>query len=364
MALLRAALVNLHVGLSTLGDWRFYALSADWLLRRCLPLPDAPPPAASLPREDAWPQVPVDLVYLWVDGADPAHAARRAAVTGNAVALDARLFTDHNELKLSLRSVERFLPWVRHIHIVTDRQVPAWLEVRHPKIRLHDHRDLFLDASCLPVFNSAAIEFQLWRIPGLSEHFLYANDDNFFGRPCSKDDFFVFSEQGGEITSKLRLGHYMYILPSVLEYALGDRLTALWIHSLNNLRSFLELRYPLRRIRQTFLHQAAPLKKSQMERLVARWPHLYEASGRNRLRSINDIPPVQLCSHLAVIEGEAVIDPVSHRYFSTLAAFAACANGGGLPKLCCINQLTEAVDVCDPALAIDFCRAPSAFEKR
>jgi hypothetical protein len=58
-----------------------------------------------------------------------------------------------------------------------------------------------------------------------------------------------------------------------------------------------------------------------------------------------------------------VIIPISQRYFKTVATFKACVTEGNLTKLCCINQLTEEVDLCDANLGIDFCRTPSAFEK-
>jgi hypothetical protein len=41
----------------------------------------------------------------------------------------------------------------------------------------------------LPVYNSHAVESQLHHIPGLAEHFLYSNDDMFFGRALSPTIF-------------------------------------------------------------------------------------------------------------------------------------------------------------------------------
>ncbi len=81
-------------------------------------------------------------------------------------------------------------PWVRHVYVVTDRQVPPWLNVEHPQLTVVDHREIFRDPSVLPVFNSHAIESQLHHIPGLSEHYLYLNDDFFFGRPVQPELFF------------------------------------------------------------------------------------------------------------------------------------------------------------------------------
>src|SRR6201999_944559 len=90
---------------------------------------------------------------------------------------------DNGELKFSLRSLHRHAPWIRRIFIVTDQQVPDWLDTAHPKIEIVDHRAIFPDHRFLPTFNSCVIEAFLHRIPGLSAHYLYFNDDVFLGRP-------------------------------------------------------------------------------------------------------------------------------------------------------------------------------------
>ncbi|MDE6269443.1 MAG: Stealth CR1 domain-containing protein [Muribaculaceae bacterium] len=138
--------------------------------------------------------LPIDLVYLWVDGNDPAWRAKRDKTIGrteerSAVNCDGR-YASHDELLYSLRSAEQYAPWLRRIYIVTDGQIPAWLDTTNPKVRIVDHKEI-MPAEALPCFNSSVIEHFLWRIPGLSERFLYANDDMYFGRPVEPGDFFA-----------------------------------------------------------------------------------------------------------------------------------------------------------------------------
>src|SRR5699024_7600326 len=128
-------------------------------------------------------------VYTWVDGDDEHWRRTKAdtlAATGDGLvataANDAR-FISSDELKYSLRSVEAFLPWVNHIYLVTSGQRPTWLIKDHPWITVVPHEAIFRRSENLPTFNSHAIESQLHRVPGLSEHFIYVNDDVFFGRP-------------------------------------------------------------------------------------------------------------------------------------------------------------------------------------
>lgn len=136
----------------------------------------------------------IDLVYLWVAGSDPVWQAKKAAYEQDDLlklpeTTGVCRFNDNGELRYSLRSVERFVPWIRRIFIVTDNQIPAWLDTSNPRVRIVDHREI-MPEEVLPVFNSNALELYLCRIPGLSEHFLYANDDMFFGAPLTPGFFF------------------------------------------------------------------------------------------------------------------------------------------------------------------------------
>jgi hypothetical protein len=142
---------------------------------------------------------PIDVVYTWVDGSDPAWLERKARalrengwVTGvsDQAANDSR-FASRDELRYSMRALHAFAPWVRHVFLVTDGQVPAWLDTTHPRITVVPHREIFGDTGRLPTFNSQAIESRLHRIPGLAEHFLYLNDDVFLGRPVAPEMFFT-----------------------------------------------------------------------------------------------------------------------------------------------------------------------------
>ena len=116
----------------------------------------------------------IDLVYLWVNGNDPKWIAKRNACIGKPTDKQencAGRYADSGELKYSLRSVEKYAPWIRKIFIVTDDQVPEWLDTNNPKVRVVDHKEI-LPKESLPCFNSTLIEHYLDKISGLSEHFL------------------------------------------------------------------------------------------------------------------------------------------------------------------------------------------------
>jgi hypothetical protein len=137
----------------------------------------------------------IDVVYTWVDGSNPKFQAdldkyRALEVNEEDPFISGkRRFRNSDELRYSLRSLESNAPWVNRIFLVTGGQVPAWLNLKHPRIRLVNHSDIFPDLSHLPTFNSLSIEMHMHRIRGLSNNFLYFNDDMFLGRPIDRSDF-------------------------------------------------------------------------------------------------------------------------------------------------------------------------------
>eukprot|EP00053_Salpingoeca_punica_P018525 m.182084 g.182084 ORF g.182084 m.182084 type:complete len:1404 (-) comp17455_c0_seq3:254-4465(-) len=103
-------------------------------------------------------------------------------------------FQDNSELQYSLRSVEKNAPWIRHIFIVTNGQIPSWLNLDHPRLTLVAHSDIFENKTHLPTFSSPAIEAHLHKIPGLSKKFIYLNDDVMFGTEVWPDDFYTHAK--------------------------------------------------------------------------------------------------------------------------------------------------------------------------
>ncbi len=169
----------------------------------------------------------IDLVYLWVDGNDPAWREKKRMYTGdvidNSETNNKGRYANNDELKYSLRSVENHAPWIRRIFIVTDDQRPEWLDTTHPKIQLVDHKDI-LPPEALPCFNSTVIEYFLHRIPDLSAHFLFANDDMFFNADLSPD--FFFKKDGFPIVRLKRkpLGKWYHRLKALLKTLVGKKL--------------------------------------------------------------------------------------------------------------------------------------------
>ena len=137
---------------------------------------------------------PIDIVYIWVNGSDSKWRTEKEyyqniSATDSWFAVGEERFVEHDELKYSMRSVAQHIPWIRSIFIVTNGQIPSWLDENNQKVKIIKHSDIMPD-SALPTFNSYAIEANLHNIPGLSNLFLFSNDDFYILEDLNRSYFF------------------------------------------------------------------------------------------------------------------------------------------------------------------------------
>lgn len=137
----------------------------------------------------------VDFVVTWVDGNDPAWKEEKkkyeheAGYSLNRIDNGKERYRDWDIFMYWFRAVEKYAPWVHKVYLVTCGHVPRWINAASPKLEIIRHSD-FIPEQYLPTFNTNTIELNLHRIPGLSEHFVYFNDDVFLTAPVSPADFF------------------------------------------------------------------------------------------------------------------------------------------------------------------------------
>ncbi|XP_060591369.1 capsular polysaccharide phosphotransferase eps5J-like, partial [Ruditapes philippinarum] len=134
---------------------------------------------------------PVDIVFTWVNGSDQAFINTMLQYLPEGSEITTKRFRDWGNLRYALRSVEKYADWINHVFIVTNGQVPIWLNTGYHKVSIVKHSEIFRNLSHLPTFNAGAIACHVHRIPGLSKSFLYMNDDFFFGKPVGLEDFYT-----------------------------------------------------------------------------------------------------------------------------------------------------------------------------
>lgn len=249
-------------------------------------MPESPRRGRRAPNDPATEDLlgPIDVVYTWVDSSDPRWRERHALASEEAgiTLWDANTedrFLDRDELRYSLRSLDRYAPWIRKVFIVTDDQVPDWLAAEHPKVEVVDHTAIFPDTSVLPVFNSIAIEACLHRIPGLSRKFLYFNDDIFLGRPVCKSDF--FGDDGiPRVRSRLKVRIDVTVTPVK---------TYMW-HN-HNAVELTRREFGRTPVAHVLDHAPIALDRDIMAETEARYSEVFAKTRASKFRSKDDVQP-------------------------------------------------------------------------
>jgi hypothetical protein len=240
----------------------------------------------------------IDMVFSWVEGSDPEFRAQRAAqmskyVAGEGDDAEARI-RQIDELKYALRSVNMFAPWVRRIFIATDSPAPAWL-AEHPKITIVRAEDHFSDPAALPTYSSHAVESQLHNIGELSEHFLYSNDDMFFGRPLKASMFFSPGGVTRFIEAKTRIG-----------LGANDNTRSGFENAARVNRKLILERFG-QVITRHLEHTAVPLRKSVLIEMEREFPEDFARTQVSQFRSSTDISVTNSFYHYyALMTGRAV----------------------------------------------------------
>lgn len=228
------------------------------------------------------PSFPIDVVYTWVDGNDPSWVAKYESVIGkkeknsySKLATDSARFSSHDELYWSVKSVQRYLPWVNKIYIVTDEQMPVGLE-NISNVQVINHKQIIND-TYLPTFNSHVIEAHLHKIPDLSEHFIYFNDDVFVARELPAAHFFTSSGLASVFVSGKKISDMQAKGVSTPTLDASNNT----IHCLNSKVSF--------KPNNSLVHTYLPLKKSVYQQAWKLFDSEIQAFLNNKTRSSNDL---------------------------------------------------------------------------
>jgi len=243
-----------------------------------------------------WPTI--DAVYTWVNHADE-NWQKLWLDTFPEELYDPDRYTSNDELRYSLRSLHKYAPWLNKIYVVTNCSEPDWLN-GHEKIIWIQHEEIFPDSASLPTFNSHAIEACLHRIPGLSNHFLYLNDDFILGQPCLPSDF--FDEIGRSLS---------YFEP----YGMVDETDRIdapdYLLAAQNSRKLVSSVYPNYQARNLHRHVPYALRKDVLSDIEQRFPESFEVTRNAKRRSAQDINLTSFLYHhfayasRAAVKGEA-----------------------------------------------------------
>lgn len=250
----------------------------------------------------------IDVVIIWVDPNDEKWQKEKLKYEklqeGNNIVTDAsnKRYRDFENLKYIFRGIEKFMPWVNNVFFVTCGQKPEWMNEKCKKLKLVNHSD-FMPKEYLPTFNCNPIELNLHRIQGLSENFIYFNDDMFILKPMKEKDFFynnlpcesailnAITPSNENVVSKIWFNDWAVInkyfnkKKSIKEnflkwYNIKYGKEVFRTIMLNNWNQFLGFR---------FTHLPTSMLKSTYDKVWNLEPELLEMVSKNRFRSEKDL---------------------------------------------------------------------------
>jgi hypothetical protein len=226
---------------------------------------------------------------MWVNGNDPEWIKKKNAVARQLAnkginippsAFSPGRFTDNQELRYSLRSLEQYAPWIRNVYLVTDSQHPEWIDPR--TVNIVSHRDIFPAQAAYPVFNSHPIEFCLHRIHGLAEHFIAFNDDFMLGRTVNKNIF--FTRQGNPFVWGRRMSRKRtHLLQQGLEPRGSPHQCSNWkAHRL--IREHFNIQFPFH-----IKHTPRAMTRSTVESMCSIFQDVVNITLKSQFRNMDDI---------------------------------------------------------------------------
>lgn len=262
----------------------------------------------------------VDFVIPWVDGNDKKWQEKRKkyeeTVASENDNSESR-FRDYGTLKYVFRSIEKFAPWVNKIYLVTDNQIPNWLNDKNPKVTVVDHTQI-ISKEYLPVFNSNIIDWNIDNIPGLSENFVYFNDDTLINNYVKKEDFFKdgLPRDSRLYTELIPTEEFNHIIVNN-EILINKYVKNRWPISK---RGLWNRKYELKRLRNLIFlpqikksgimgyiepHGPLSLKKSYFKKAKRLWGEEIDRVFTHRFRSLEDIN-IWLVRHLQLEDGSFI----------------------------------------------------------
>jgi hypothetical protein len=263
----------------------------------------------------------IDVVYIWVDGLDPRHIEKRYKyLSPNSTITNTNRWMSMDEITLSVLSVKKYLPWVRNVYVISDEQeVP--LKIRDDVIQIN-HKDI-IPSEMLPVFNSHALESRIHVIHGLSELFIYFNDDMMIGGEMSPSDFYssdgrpkVFLD-GIDISQAGSLSVDMMFDKNMLTPSSSNENMEPWRGARMNNGVILNMLYGPKH-RRDVGHQCKPITKSIMNRpweIIETRDKMVDTL-KTKFRSVYDVYPLGLALWIALEEGNCIVEkPKKHKFF-------------------------------------------------
>lgn len=266
----------------------------------------------------------IDIVIPWVDGSDLEWLAEKERCW-NELHPDEKAnsnirYQNWDNLQYWFRAVEKFMPWVNKVFLVTWGHVPKFLNTDHPKLRIVKHNE-YIPKEYLPTFNSNTIEMNYHRIPDLAENFIIFNDDFFPLQPIAETYYFrnnIVCDQAVESpimpvdigplshwACAMKTNNLLFINRHFNKREVQRKNVLKWFNIKYGelLKRNIGLHYWYNFVGFHDPHMASAMKKDVLKRLWEIEPTTLDRASRNRFRDISDVSQY-LIRYWQLCEGE------------------------------------------------------------
>lgn len=276
-------------------------------------------------------QEKIDVVIPWVDDNDTKWIEKKNHFSGKSSIgeLDTKnRYHDYGTLLYVLRSIEKNMPWINDVFLLTDHQVPEWINL--DKVRIVDHTH-FIDGK-LPTFNSNVIMTSIGKIKELSDKFIVFNDEFIVWNKVEISDYF---QDGLPVDSLIETGTvpkidgFFHISQNGV--ALANEKFSKRAVMLKNIKSFFNLKYGIDNLRTVlslpyagFLgfqnkHLTVPYRKNDFILAYELCPEAFQLTWTHQFRELSDINEWTV-RYLRNLNGD-FIPGYLHGQFFTLSDF-------------------------------------------
>lgn len=241
-----------------------------------------------------------DVVYTWVDDSFPGYLEELNKYADDKRDLNPNRTRDNLDvIRYSMRSVARHLPDVRRIYLFTCRpQIPAWLDEGHPKIHVV-HHDQVIAPQHLPTFSSFGIVSHLHLLPGLSDRFLYFEDDI-----LANSNALLETLWASDGRPNVCLGRHQIAPLGELDQANSSP----WNLALGHADQDLTKEFGAKRRFQS-IHGPQLFDKELWGQIIEQYPALFEATRAEKFRSAKAVPPEIFIPLHCIENGKAHLAP-------------------------------------------------------
>lgn len=212
---------------------------------------------------------PIDVLIKYIDLRDP-------LLKRNGIHQIKKDF-DNEELRFSVRSILKNIPWVRKIFILMPNEKVRYFKnynlIKHKIVYVKDKDLLGFDSSSSIVF-----QFNYWKMKkfGISNNFIIMDDDCFIGRPMNKNDFFyrennkiipLIINNRFKLVSKRKIENKLPILKKKLKLSKREQTAVFFTYSKYLTYLFIIKIFKKSLIIPKFTHNAIPVNLNEIKEI-------------------------------------------------------------------------------------------------